>query len=402
MLKTLADKQWDYIVNCLFCEKTNLIYDFRVSFEKDGCISDLPTPEEIHLNIPNACGWGTGMEDSVLNAGTFMEAIIARYDITGDKSLSDIAHKIYKGMELCASVSDKKGFVARSVSPVDNSSHYINSSRDQYTHFVYAAYKYYHSDLCCNADRQSIVQIITDNAELCIKEVVKPNNYTLLREDGHPAIACEMWGDINPHEYLRLPMIYLAAYDITENQKYYDLYMQYRDKALKETAKVSEDCWAAYILLQVQYSLRLVYEIDKDSSFNNECLLLMKRMAELSTRFCEGAYEKFTAPNITHKLNTPYLPWRDCPLDYQYKEPKEDRAYFVPRNVENSRLAFYPIRNVGEALIVQALCPDTISDEAQRAVLRAVMTAINCDGHMTYAPLLTLDAYWLLRQKGEI
>ena len=180
MLKALADKQWDYIVNCLFYEKTNLIYDFRVSFEQDGCISDLPTPEEISLNIPNACGWGTGMEDSVLNAGTFMEAIIARYAVTGDKSLSDIAHKVYKGMELCASVSDKKGFVARSVSPVDNSSHYINSSRDQYTHFVYAAYKYYHSDLCCDDDRRSINRIITDIAELCIKEVVPENNYTLL------------------------------------------------------------------------------------------------------------------------------------------------------------------------------------------------------------------------------
>ena len=64
-LKT--EQLWDFIWGSFFCDKTNLIYDFRIHNGKNGCTDDLPTPYEISKSFPNPSGYGTGMEDSVLN-----------------------------------------------------------------------------------------------------------------------------------------------------------------------------------------------------------------------------------------------------------------------------------------------------------------------------------------------
>ena len=142
-----TEQLWEFIRDSFFCEKTNLIYDFRIHTGKNGCTDDLPTPYEVSKSFPNPSGYGTGMEDSVLNGGAFLEAVIAKYEVTHDESLRGQCQKLVKGLLLCASVSCEKGFVARSVLPADCKSYYINSSRDQYTHWIYGLYRAYFSDL---------------------------------------------------------------------------------------------------------------------------------------------------------------------------------------------------------------------------------------------------------------
>lgn len=54
-----------------------------------------------------------------------------------------------------------KGFIARSVSPADRKSFYFDTSRDQYTHWIYGALRLYNSDLCTQKQRKDITDVLT-------------------------------------------------------------------------------------------------------------------------------------------------------------------------------------------------------------------------------------------------
>jgi len=152
---------WNFVWNRLFDPQTCMFYNYTVGHEPDAAVRYLPEPELIQRLIPNPGGYGTGMEDCMLNAGLIMDAVIARYEATGDDAMREYAAKIYRGMELDATVSPQKGFLPRGVSPVDCQSHYIDTSRDQYTNWFYAAYRLYFSALSTEAQKESIRKCLT-------------------------------------------------------------------------------------------------------------------------------------------------------------------------------------------------------------------------------------------------
>ncbi len=131
------EKMWYSVWKDYFYEKTSLIYDFRVDYECDSAISDLPTADEISMMVPNGCSWNTGMEDSMIHGGMMLDVIIKMYNKTGDSTLSEYAEKIFAGIKKCSYISGISGFLARSISPYDEKSFYLDSSRDQYTLSVY-------------------------------------------------------------------------------------------------------------------------------------------------------------------------------------------------------------------------------------------------------------------------
>ena len=110
---------WRMSFEKLYCEKTKLFYDYLAEDAPDGAISNLPDPETIRLQIPNPCGWGTGMEDSVLNGGIMLEALVTLYQKTRDTEILPVLHEVFEGFLACATVSDQEGFLARSISPAD-------------------------------------------------------------------------------------------------------------------------------------------------------------------------------------------------------------------------------------------------------------------------------------------
>jgi hypothetical protein len=85
-MKESMDNAWDYVWNRLFCEKTDLFYDYLVSDAADAATCHLPPPETIALQVPNPCGWSTGMEDSMTYGGIMLDTVVARYNATGDGS----------------------------------------------------------------------------------------------------------------------------------------------------------------------------------------------------------------------------------------------------------------------------------------------------------------------------
>ncbi|MBQ8401172.1 MAG: hypothetical protein IJX14_04495 [Clostridia bacterium] len=111
------EQTWNFVWNRLYDDRTGMFYNHRVGNEPDAATKYLPDADMIRLLIPNPGGYGTGMEDCMLNAGIMMDAVISRYEATGDETMREYAAKIYRGMELDATVSHQKGFLPRGVSP---------------------------------------------------------------------------------------------------------------------------------------------------------------------------------------------------------------------------------------------------------------------------------------------
>ncbi len=223
------EKLWDFSFKHLFSNETNLFYDHITELSDDAIEKTLPTPEEIAGHKPNPSGWSTGMEDSVLTGSLMLDSAIIKMKLSpSEKTLKEIK-QIYEGLKLCATISDEKGFVARSVSPFDKTSHYINSSRDQYTHLIFSLTNYYFSPYSKETEKQEITGIFTDIAQRLERTLKKESDYEFPREDGKTGICQKMWGELGKHEYLRLPMFYLAAYITSREPQFKELYLKHRD-----------------------------------------------------------------------------------------------------------------------------------------------------------------------------
>ena len=254
-MREFANKIWNYMFNNLFCIKTKTFYDFAIA----GMIGEfekyLPSPEVIKMDFPNPCGWCTGMEDGCIIGGVMLESAIEAYKYSGDKNYLNKITNIFEGLKLCADVSNDTGFLARNVSPSDCKTHYSNSSRDQYTHWISACCKYYESGLCSEKDKNFIKEKLLNFAKRAENNVKEETNWNLLDEKGRKGLVTGMWGNIMPHEYMRLPMIYIAAWKVGGDEHYKDLYFKYRDIALKRSEEIDFSKLEKYSLFLIMNCL---------------------------------------------------------------------------------------------------------------------------------------------------
>lgn len=388
---------WIFIWNRLFDERTCMFYNYLVGDEPDAAVKYLPEPELIRLGIPNPGGYGTGMEDCMLNAGLMMDAVVARYEATGDAGMRAYAEKIWRGMELAASVSPGKGFLPRGVSPADCRSHYIDTSRDQYTNWWYGACRLYYSDLSNKEQRESVRRLLTGMAEKMQAEVIPENGWSFLREDGERGFAGQMWGNVDPHEALRLPMLYLLTWKTTGNPHWRDLYFRYRDDALRKTSGYVPLSGPTYAALQLQYSLRLVCDLDDDPAVRESCLSLMRKNAEPNEAMAVRKAEQLMTPEGAGWLRIPYVSWKQAKA--RYSGCRGGKAYFVPEPSDfREDLAYYPLRAVGEGIAVAATCPGWKVSEQSRKILCQMTNFVDYRQHDTCAPIALVEAYWLSSQ----
>ena len=167
-MQELLEKQiqsgWDFVMDKLYHPDTHMIYDYLTKETAVASAEDYPTPEEIRLSAPNPCGWGTGMEDSTLNLSSMTEAVLARYALTKDDGLKPLLQMLYKGLIKNATAAEP-GFIARSICPADGVSVYMDSSKDQYTNWVYAAHRMLHSDLISCDQKNNLREILINIAK---------------------------------------------------------------------------------------------------------------------------------------------------------------------------------------------------------------------------------------------
>ena len=391
------ERAWDFLWDRFFDRRTCLFYDYLVGDREDAATWHLPGPELISRDLPNPCGYGTGMEDSMLTAGSMMDAVVDRYAAAGEEAMRARAAEIYRGMELCMDVCARPGFVARSVSPEDGRSHYTNSSRDQYTHWVWGAWALYHSPLSDEAQRESVRRHLETVAGACLRDVTAENGWNLLREDGKVGIVTQMWGDLAPHEYLRLPMFYAAAWRTGGETKWRDLYREYREEAYeKSLAFRGADVVRPYGSLQMQYSLRLLYEAEDDAAWRERYRSLMERLAsEYAPKVAPEARELLRPENLAG-LDWEYRPWNE--VRAAYVGFIGEKIYYNPGQSEfRENRAFYPLRSIGECASIAALCPGYRLPEGTVEILEEVASAVNYEKHRSYAPLALVNAWWKLR-----
>ena len=290
---TKIQDAWNLTVQNLFCQETSLIYDSLSSQDSEHRFDHLPYPEEIRRQIPNPGGWGTGMEDCMLNAGTMLDVCVRKAELEPENRIEALsfAEKLLNGMETCALIHGVPGFVVRGISPRDGRSCYINSSRDQFTLFVYGLWRYSHCRNITENIRRKISNILCHVADYCERVVTPENNYDLLRLDGMPALVSKMY-QTDPHEAYRLPMIYLAAWDATGDEKYRNLYEQYADRAIAKTELcMDKKSWFSWAFVQLQASLRLGVEADPESDRREKMKAIMERLAD-SASTCFDCAEK--------------------------------------------------------------------------------------------------------------
>ena len=389
------EKAWRYLWERLFSESTNLFYDHTVSRENAGCTATLPTPDMIRADCPNPCGYGTGMEDSVLNGSMMLDAVLSRYRVTGEESMKPLADKLFDGLRKCASLPDAPGFIARSLSPFDGVSYYSNSSRDQYTHFVYSAYHFYTSALASEAQKQAIREILAAAAIRMETEVIPENDYELLRADGKHGIVQKMWGKLGEHEYLRLPMIYMAAYKTTGDGHFREMYLKYRDEGLQKSLPVDYvKLGMGYPAMQMQYSLRFLYDTDGDPAFREGCRRLMERAAKVNTPAMLANAAKLSENPDRPEFYYVYRDWRN--IHARFTDFVGGKAYYNPGQAHFPENYHYPIRNVGDGAMIGTLAGDA-SAQIKNALI-SLASALDYDRHYSSAPLNLVGAYWSLAE----
>ncbi len=363
--KEALDVAWRRILTEFYSDRTGLIYEHC----SDGDATRyLPRPDEIAKNEPVATGWNTGMEDSVLHGGPLLLTSLLR----GDHPVFD---KLFAGLMRCATISGKPGFLARSISPVDCKSFYYNSSRDQYTLFVYTMWRVYKSAFATPTMKDEIRRVLVDIAKYTEACVTPENGYDLLRFDGKRGQVSQMWvanpdapavrdcwdipviDGISPHESERLPMIYAAAFDVSGDKHWREMELRYADAAIRIAELGLPAGMPGFTLYQMQVSQRLLWECETNAVRKAKYLRLLQQTAATAANCFSRVKKRFA--DLGGDLTLPVGDWRiwprieKCPggvlNGLPYRAPVRPKDYYEATEC---------VREAGEQLIVRLLCPE--------------------------------------------
>jgi hypothetical protein len=319
-----------------------------------------------------------------------LSVLCDRFAVNGEESLRGQAAEVFAGLRRCATVHGVRGFVARNVCPEDGVSVYINSSRDQVTHFVHGLWQYYRSPLPDETTRQEIRTVLTDVAERMIEFVTPENDYDFLRADSQrcPLGICRMW-KVQPHEAARLPMIYAAAWDVTRDERYREQWRKYVSEAIAQSADPSEHK-PAYALLQMQCSLEVLHALEPDPALKATIHAHMLHVRDLAAkRFRSVVANLAKKPPEEMRMLGP--DWRNVP------EWKDQKGYPNPQ-WGPFREIWHLSREAGEsALILLMVDPRSVS-AVVRNELRTLLTNFDYRHNASCGIIYHLAAYWKARR----
>lgn len=386
------DRAWEVTWTRFYLPGVQTFADYLSSYESGKEQAHLPTAEEVKRQFPNPCGYSTGMEDGAILGGAMLSLFCDRYEVTGEESLREDAAKVFAGLHRCVTVHGVRGFVARNVCPEDGMSVYINSSRDQVTHFVHGIWQYYHSPLADEVTREKIRVVLADVAERMIAFVTPENDYDFCRADGErcPLGICRMW-EVQSHEAARLPMIYAAAADVTGEERYREQWRRYVVEAIAQSAEPGAEK-PAYALLQMQISLEVLHELERDPMLKATIGERMRHVRDLAARRF-GGVRNALAKKSAEEMRTTGPDWRRVP------EWKNQKGYPNPQ-WGPFREIWHLTREAGESsLILLMIDPAAVAGE-QEAALRQLLGSFDYDHNASCGIIYHLAAYWKARRHG--
>ena len=385
-MKHNIDIAFDFVRSRLFFEKTGLIYDHVIV----GREKDFPTSEECANVFPNPCGYSTGMEDGMINGATMLDACLLRYDTEHDPIAADFAKQLVFGMLNCASAAASEGFLPRAVSPEDGKSHYPDSSRDQYTMFAFGMHRFLNSPLCQTDIKKKIADTATSIARRAERNVTPSTSYDMLDDNGKATLVTTLWGEnLGNHEYLRLPMLYLLAFESSGDTYWLERYLDLREKAYQKSLPMG-DYWALYTLQQMQASARLCYDVDPEPEWKEKYLLLMHTVADYAENKASAVWQKITK---IKNCNLKQAPFRD--LEMTHRDNIHSANY--PYNLHPKRpdgTDFFTLQDGAQISIIKGLAPGRKPKEDTSLLLSQAFERIDLNIHELNLPLYFIDGYY--------
>ncbi|WP_395744078.1 hypothetical protein [Prosthecobacter sp.] len=364
--------------------------DYLSSYEKGKEQAHLPAAEEVKRLYPNPCGYSTGMEDGAILGGAMLSVLCDRFAVMKEEGLREKAASVFAGLKLCATVHGVRGFVARNVCREDAKSVYINSSRDQVTHFVHGLWQYYRSPLADEGTKKEIREVLADVAERMIAFVTPENDFDFCRADGTrcPLGICRMW-NVQAHEAARLPMIYAAAWDVTGEERYRVQWRRYATEAIEQSANPDEHK-PAYALLQMQCSLEVLHELETDA-------VVKKTIHERMAHVRDLAAKRFTwvlsqiAKKSAEEMRMVGPDWRKVAVW------KNQKGYPNPQ-WGPYREVWHLTREAGESALVMLMIDPTMVSMEQRKALAELLRGFDYMHNSSCGIIYHLAACWKARR----
>ncbi|MDD3154387.1 MAG: hypothetical protein PHS41_05920 [Victivallaceae bacterium] len=169
---------------------------------------------------------------------------------------------------------------------------------------------------------------------------------------------------VAPHEALRLPMIYLAAFDATKEPRFLAAYEKFVADGLRRTAEMRREYnWWNLELVQMQISLRLCFDLDPDEGRKQTCLRLMRQVADFSLeRFPEqenwilGSSQSFS--QVSRRWAKNLQTFRPETLRENSSVLYEGKLYLKCLEPDEFMIPFCMVRAIGNLAVAIALCPD--------------------------------------------
>ena len=198
----------------------------------------------------------------------------------------------------------------------------------------------------------------------CRKYVVPENRYNLLRLDGKRAQVSTMWNCF-AHEALRLPMVYLAAFEATGAGRYLDWANEYLPKALEQTLSPDgRENWWHLPIVQMQLSILLVAESAAVPEYGE----LLRRAMDQLVSFAERKFREVLrkAEAFHGDWHVPNGNFRLQPMRLQHATISADRRnalfegkpYFIPVFPEKFAVTRSLLHELGSFLTI-FLAPGT-------------------------------------------
>lgn len=387
---TQIDRAWDIVWTRFYLPSVQTFGDYLSSYEKGREQAHLPTAEEVKRQYPNPCGYSTGMEDGAILGGAMLSVLCDRFEVTKDESLREKAANVFAGLKRCVTVHGVKGFVARNVCLEDGTSTYINSSRDQVTHFVHGLWQYYHSPLSDAATKEQIRVILADVAERMLAFVTPENDFDFCRADGTrcPLGICRMW-QVQAHEAARLPMIYAAAWDVTKNERYREQWRKYIAEAVEQSASPGESK-PAYALLQMQCSLELLHALEPDPALKATIHERMTHVRDLAAKRFNSVLTQI-AKKKPEEMRMLGPDWRTVP------EWKDQKGYPNPQ-WGPFREIWHLTREAGESALILLMVDSPTLTTEQRSALQKLISDFDYMHNASCGLVYHLAAYWKARR----
>lgn len=279
-LQAKMRQAWETVVATCYSPRTSLFYTTPPD--------QVPSAAQYAAREPNVHGGGTGGEDCAMFGGILLAAMCDQFEVTGDEAVRQHATMVFDGLKLLATVHGEPGFIARGVCVEDGRSIYPGSSRDQYTHVVHGLWRFDHSPLVDDGQRQAIREILAAVADKMTRDVTFENGYCFKFAYGVPDDrGVSRMRNVRVHEAARLPMCYAAAWDVARRDDDYRRYRECLPLAVHQsldfaaTPEAELKRWVPpYSVLQMQTSLELLLAVETESVMADAIRRAMRQVSD--------------------------------------------------------------------------------------------------------------------------